>query len=222
MTSARAWVIAAVAVGLALGNASAATVPFTEDFTTGTANWRDAAGLDTLAWSSSGGRDGGAYVSTSYLVPQSPPPLGAILFRAQDEFDSSGGAFEGNWIADGVSGFSFFIRHNAPIPLGVFARFSGPANFPGAAGVAFAPVLPGTWTQIIIPISPSSPNIFLEGVPYDQVFGDIGHVQVGISPTAELAGFTLAVDLDKVSIVPGPGGLAVIAVAGLAARRRRR
>jgi hypothetical protein len=212
---------ATLAAALLAGWAGAATVPFTEDFATGTSGWRDAAGLDALAWLAAGGRDGGSYVRTSYVVPQFPPPNGAILFRGQDEFDSSGGAFEGDWIADGVSGFSFFLRHDAPLPLGVFARFAGPANFPGAAGVAFAPVLPGTWTQIVIPISPSSPNIFLEGVPYEQVFGDIGHVQVGISPTAELAGVTITVDLDKVSIVPGPGALAIVAAAGLTRRRRR-
>ncbi len=204
-----------------VGSAPAATVPFTEDFTSGVSNWRDAAGLDALSWLAAGGRDGGSYVSTSYLVPQPPPALGAILFRAQDEFGSSGGAFEGNWIADGVSEFSFFIRHDAPLPLGVFARFAGPANFPGAAGVAFTPVLPNSWTQIVIPISPSSPNIFLEGVPYDQVFSNIGHVQIGISPTAELAGLTITVDLDKVSIVPGPGALAIVAAAAAVATPRR-
>jgi hypothetical protein len=217
-------VIAGAWAGFAAAGVSGATVPFTEDFSTGVSNWRDAAGQDALAWFASGGRDRGAYVSTTYLVPAPPPALGAILFRAQDEYGSSGGAFEGNWIADGVSEFSFFIRHDAPVALGVFARFAGPANFPGAAGVAFAPVPPGTWTQIVIPISPSSPNIFLEGVTYEQVFSDIGHVQVGVSPTAELAGLTITVDLDKVSIVPGPWAMALLAAAGLApsGRRRRR
>ncbi len=198
--------------------ATAAIVPFTEDFTRGAADWRDAAG-NPLTWVAAGGRDGGSFVETSYLVPDPPPPFGAILFRAQDEFGSSGGAFEGDWIADGVDGFSFFLWHDAPLPLNVFARFAGPANSPGAAGIAFAPVVPATWTKVFIPIFDGSPNLILEGASFQDVFSDIGHVQIGIAPGGGLIGQNITVRLDKVSIVPGPGAIAVLA--GLLAVRVR-
>ncbi|MHC4414258.1 MAG: hypothetical protein ACYS0G_03130 [Planctomycetota bacterium] len=201
--------------------AAAATVPFTEDFTFDAANWFDADQANPVDWVSTGGPDGGAYVTTSYLVPDPLPPTGAILFRAQDEFGSSNGAFEGNWIVDGVNEFSFFLRHDGPAPLGVFARFSGPANSPAAVGISFAPVFPGVWTQISIPIAPNSPNLIFEGSTYEQVFSDIGHVQVGVLPEDIFIGETLAVDLDKVSIVPAPGVLAVLAAGAWRPRRRR-
>ncbi len=201
--------------------ASGAVVPFTEDFTGGAAGWRDASGAQLADWVPAGGPDGSAYVTASYLVPDPLPPFGAILFRAQDEFGSSGGAFEGDWISDGVSEFSFFIRHDGPAPLDVFARFAGPLNFPGAVGISFVPVQPGAWTEITIPIAPGSPNIILEGAAFEDVFGDIGHLQIGILPSELFVGASLTVDLDKVSIVPAPGTLAVLALAGVARRRRR-
>ncbi len=206
--------------------ASGAVVPFTEDFTGGAEGWRDAAGTGPASWVAAGGPDGSAYVTASYLVPAEPPPFGAILFRAQDEFGSSGGAFEGDWISDGVLEFSFFIRHDGPAPLDVFARFSGPLNFPGAVGLSFISVPAGAWTQITIPIAPASPNIILEGAPYEDVFSNVGHVQIGVIPSALFASTTLTVDLDKVSIVPAPGTVALLAAAGFTgvprlARRRR-
>ncbi len=203
------------------GSVGGATVPFTEDFDMGVSNWRDTAGMDTLSWFAAGGRDGGAYVSTSYLVPDPIPPFGAILFRGHDEFDSSSDNFVGNWITDGVSEFSFWVRHDAAAPLSIFARFATADNFPGAVGISFVPVLPDLWTEIVIPIFDGSPNIVLEGFPFEDVFSNIGNVQIGISPTVDLIGQTITVDLDKVSITPAPGAWVLLALGGLSRRRRR-
>ncbi len=203
------------------GAAGAATVPFTEDFDSGPADWRDNLG-GLPAWVPSGGRDGSAYVTASYLVPDQLPTFGEIMFRAQDEFGSSGNNFFGNWIADGVKEFSYWVRHDAPGPLDVFVRLASPVNFPGAVGINFAPVLPGVWTQLVVPISSTSPNIILEGGTYADVFSNIGHVQIGIVKPVEYIGFTITVDLDKVSITPAPGGLALLAFGALGVRRRRR
>ena len=174
---------------LAGSTASATTIPFTEDFTVGAANWRDASGLNVVSWNPAGGPDGGAYASTSFLVTQPPPPNGAIVFRGHDNFDSSGDAFTGNWISSGISEFSFSIRHDGPAPLDVFARFATSANFPGAIGLWFVPVLPNTWTDIVIPVGVNSPNIILEGFPYEDVFSAIGNVQIGILPSDLFAKF---------------------------------
>ncbi len=201
--------------------ATGATLPFLEDFALDTAGWRD---IDNgpLTWVSSGGRDGGSYVTTDYLVPDPIPVFGASLFRAQDEFDSSDGNFFGDWIADGVREFSYWIRHNAPTPLQVFVRFASPDNFPGAVGVDFIPVLPNVWTEVIIQINPTSPDLILEGSPYESVFSNIGHVQIGIIKPVELIGQTITVDLDKASITPAPGAFGLLVLGGLCVRRRRR
>ena len=128
----------------------------------------------------------------------------------------------GNWISSGISEFSFSIRHDGPAPLDVFARFATSANFPGAIGLWFVPVLPNTWTEIVIPVGVNSPNIILEGFPYEDVFSAIGNVQIGILPSDLFANLTITIDLDKVSIVPAPGAGLMAAVAPLLLGRRRR
>ena len=214
--------LASVCVLVGVDAASGATVPFTEDFDAGVSNWRDTNSQDTLSWFATGGPDGGAYVSTSYLVPDPIPPFGAILFRGHDAFDSSDDNFVGNWITDGVSEFRFWVRHDAVDPLAMFARFATADNFPGAVGISFVPVLPNVWTEIVIPIFDGSPNIILEGFPFGDVFSNIGNVQIGINVTADLIGQTISVDLDKVSITPSPGALPLLCLAAAGCRRRAR
>ncbi len=205
-----------------VGSACGSVVPFTEEFGVGVSNWRDVDGADTLTWFAAGGPDGSSYVSTIYTVPDPIPPFGAVLFRGHDAYDSSNDSFVGNWTTDGVREFSFWVRHDAVAPLGLFARFATPANFPGAAGISFVPVVPNTWTQIIIPIFAGSPNLILEGFPFNDVFSNIGNLQIGASVTADMIGQTITFDLDKVSITPAPGALGLLAVVGLLGSRTRR
>ena len=225
MRKATAAVVLA-AVGGVLGGGSSALGGkingFYEDFDASSRNWRDATELNDLDWFAAGGPDGGAYVSTSYLVPDPVPPLGAILFRGEDQYDSSNDNFVGNWITDGVSEFSFWVRHDAFAPLAVFARFAAPANSPGAVGLFFIPVAPNQWTEIVIPIFEGSPNIILEGASFADTFSNIGNVQIGIMPDSSFIGASITVDLDKASITPAPGALAMLGLAGLAGARRRR
>jgi hypothetical protein len=213
-----------VTVGLVCassGVAGATVVPFTEDFDNGPSQWFNADGTALLDWVAAGGPDGGAYVTTLFEVPDPLPPFGSTLFRGQDEYGSSGGAFEGNWIADGVTEFSYWIRHDAPVPLQAFVRFASPVNFPGAAGLSMGLVAPDTWTEVTVAIDPDNPLIILEGVSFEDTFSNIGHLQIGLIATGDLIGETLTVDLDKVSIVPAPGGLALLLLAACRRRRRR-
>lgn len=216
-----ATALAAATLG---ASAQAAVVPFTEDFVDGPADWRDQAGASLLDWTASGGPDGSAFASSTIDLSNASAGDTPVFARAQDEFGSSGGAFEGNWIADGVSNFSFSVRHDAAAPLSLFARFSGPANFPGAIGVAFAPVLPGVWTEVNIPIFPESPNLIsFEGSDFNSVFSNIGHVQLGLTVDEASAGLpSVTLDIDKVSIVPAPGAAMLAGLVGLAGLRRRR
>ncbi len=221
--------LAAVFVFSTLENAGhAVTIPTVETFDTDAANWADSTGLALLTYVPSGGADGGGYVSTSFAFNSGGGAGGtsAVLFRAQDEFDSSDHAFEGNWIADEVTKLTMQVRHNAPQPLNYFARLSGPGNFPGGTAIQFAPVAPNVWTTLTFDISPSSPQfVTFEGTDFGTVFSNIGHIQLGVSIPAALADDTTAYtfDLDNAVATPEPGPLclAVLELGLLPAWRRR-
>lgn len=202
--------------------ASATIVPFTEDFDSGSANWFNAAITGPVSWASTGGPDGSAYATTEFnfvtsLLDDSPP-----LFRGHDSFDSSGDGFVGDWIASGVTEFTFTVRHNAPMPLPFFARFA-PNTAPGANAVAFAPVLPNVWTTLTVPINPTAFFIY-EGTTYESVFGNVGRVQIGMVVPEGLPGLdqVITFDLDKPTIIPTPATMSLFGLAGLAMTRRRR
>jgi hypothetical protein len=172
----------------------------TEDFDTGPADWRDSAGAAVLNHVAAGGPDGGAYASGTFNFAGSSGGATPVIFRAQDEFGSSGGLFEGNWISDGVISFSVFVRHNASVALTFFVRFAGPANYPGGTAVNFAPVKPDTWTRISFLIDPNNSQfIGFEGTDFSRVFSDIGHVQIGVNVPQVLAGVdsVCIFDVDK-------------------------
>lgn len=201
--------------------AAAATVPFTETFTQNSSNWYDRPELAPVDWSPSGGFDGSAFATTtgSFAGLQATDPL--VLFRAQDEFNSSSGRFVGNWVADGVTGFSATVRQDSGVPLNFFVRFASPANFPGANNVFFVPVPSGIWTDLSAPL-PNANLIFEGPFTYNQVFGNIGDMQIGVSTPASLAGLDVLFDfdLDNVSIVPEPTSLALLAVGAFVLGRR--
>ncbi|MFK7959488.1 MAG: hypothetical protein AB8G96_03110 [Phycisphaerales bacterium] len=215
----------ALATTLATTSFAAAdlVLPVTENFDAGAASWFDGASVGEVDWVASGGAiDNGGFITDAVSVPAVPPPFGLTAFRAQDEFGSSDGRFEGDWIAAGATQLSFFVRHDGAAPLNVFARFAGPANFPGAAGVVFQPVLPGTWTEVFIDVTESSAQLVLEGSTHADVFSNIGHLQIGFTPGEADFGTTVQFDIDGVRLVPAPAGLAMLSIAGLVAGRRRR
>ena len=196
--------------------------PFTENFDSDSANWFNSGGGSPLDWSPTGSYDGGAYATTSLEVPLMPPPFGLTVFRAQDEFGSSGGGFEGDWIAGGITELRFQVRHNAAVPVSMFSRIASPNNFPSAVGLAFEPILPNTWTEVVIDVSEGSPQLILAGAEYSEVFSNIGHLQFGFEPTDAVFGQTIQFDIDAVQIVPAPGAFAVLGGFALVAGRRRR
>ena len=214
---------------LVAGPGLSATVPFSEEFAADASNWYDAGSTGPLSWVAAGGPDGSAYASGAINFAPFIPGDTLTAVRAQDEFGSSGGAFEGSYIVEGVLALSVFVRHDAPVPLNVFTRLSGPANFPGAIAVAFAPVLPNTWTELVFDLTATSPQLVsFEGSSYAAVFGDIGHVQIGVEVPAALAGLDVDYDfqIDRVSLVPEPTTAAMLALGllgvALAGRPTRR
>ncbi|RIK81213.1 MAG: hypothetical protein DCC67_08370 [Planctomycetota bacterium] len=202
-----------------------AAAPFAEDFNAGTANWRfsNSIELDPVPV---GGPDGSGYVSRTFAFASlsNPAADAATIFRAQDEYNSSGVAYAGNWITEGVKRVSAFVRHTAPEPLSFTVRLANPANFPGASYLSTAPVPPGVWTKIAFNVTPSSPqNLTYEATSYNTVFSNVGHMQFGVSIPESLRGGATpyAFDLDRVRVsnVPEPAacGLAALALASLSA-----
>ncbi len=216
---------AASLVFVGVSAATAAVVPFTEEFAADSAGWRDNPGTTPLSWSPVGGPDGGSHAATTFNFVNQAAGGTPILFRAQDEFGSSGNAFVGNWLTDGVTEFSAFVRHEAGLPLTFFARFSNPSNFPGAVGLNFAPVPSGVWTRIAIGIAPGNPQfINFETSDFNTIFSSIGHVQIGVSVPAALAGVNapFAFSLDKPTIVPEPAAVLLLGIGAAALLRGRR
>lgn len=222
----------AVLLTTALSTLAYAAPPFTENFNLGDANWRfsTATALTPVA---AGGPDGSAYVSRTFSFSSltNPAATSATVFRAQDEFNSSGVAYAGNWASLGVNEVSLYVRHSAPDPLVFNARFANPANFPGASYFS-DPVPANVWTPLTFDVTAASPQLAdpsYEGTSYGFVMSNIGHMQFGVNIPAALVGSTtpFTFDLDSVSVgvVPEPAAAGLMALSagafGLAVRRRR-
>jgi hypothetical protein len=216
-------VVTFVAVAGVTRPAAALTVPFTEDFAVGTANWfTDSGGTTPPFFALTGGPDGGSFVGHSFNFVNSAPSDTPLFFRGQATFGSSNGAFVGDWIAGGVSELSASVRHSGDASLIFFARVA-PAGGPGVVALS-APVPGGTWTQLSFPILSS--GFINEGPPgmafFNNVMSNVGNVQFGALP-GSLAGVDHAVDfdLDKVAIVPEPAALALLLFGSAACALRR-
>jgi len=230
MTHVKRTRLAAVGTIMALGAATVASasidIPWSESFTDDPADWFNGSGDAVADWASTDGIDGSddgyltADLDFTDLVDGATP----ILFRAQDEFNSSNNAFVGDWISEGAGQISFWVRHDADAPIPFFMRFATPDNFPGANAVQFVPVAPGAWTQVTFDIVPGNPQLIFEGPAstFESVFSNIGHLQLGLTVPDTLAGAgTFTFDFDQVS-VPTPGALVLLPIAALVARRRSR
>ncbi len=212
-------------IALAFTATAQANLPIEENFDTDAANWFNAGGFGPATYNATGGSDGGGYISEVLDLSTTMADDTPALFRAQDEFGSSGNAFVGNYLTNGATELTAYVRHNAVAPINIFTRFSGPGNFPGAVSVDFVPVFPNVWTQVSFPIDPSSPQfVSFEGMDFATVFAFIGHLQIGPSIPGALAGMPSQVtfDLDQVRLVPEPTTGVLVLLAGAALIRRRR
>ncbi len=218
--------IAATLASLLLPTAALATVvPFTENYTADASSWRDGSGAVSASWTAAGGPDGSSYISTGGTFENNLAGDTPIFARGHDTYGSSGLAFVGDWLSDGVAEFSAYVRHDAPAPLNYFVRFAKPSNFPAAIGVEFVPVFPNTWTRIDIAIDASNPEfVNFETSDFNTIFSGIGKLQIGVTVPAGLAGSPLdyTFDFDQIAIVPEPSAALLVGVALLGAVGSRR
>jgi hypothetical protein len=209
-----------------------ATVPFTEDFVSSVANWADGPGTNLANYVASGGPDGSSYASSTATGLNAADGVRMVVFRGQDEFNSSNHAFEGNWLATGINRFSASVWHNAPVSLPFFVRFATPSNFPGTGAEDGSLVPPNTWIQMSFDIVPASINVtlFPEGPPsfFGGTFSNVGHIQIGYTVPAGFGAdpntYTFGLDQPSISAVPEPAGwlLAISCLATGVVRRRPR
>ncbi|RMF78727.1 MAG: PEP-CTERM sorting domain-containing protein [Planctomycetota bacterium] len=199
-----------VAVALA-STASAAIIPFTEEFSADNANWTDVSGLSGLTWNAAGGPDGGSYVSGTVNFLAFPDGSNPVAAQGTQADGASGGAFFGDYIAEGVTGFAMWVRHDFSTPLQFFGRFATPT--PGFAGIAlqFGAALPNEWTPIFFPVGPTSPNfVTYEAGTFETVMNNITKLQIGVIVPTGMGGLDqdITIDVDKLTIIPEPASVA--------------
>lgn len=184
-------------------------VPFAEDFAAGNANWATGNSSVAAGWSSTGGVGDGSYITSSGTVATSG--FGAIVFRGNAATNASGGAFVGNWIGGGVTTFSAYVWHNAPVALNFYARLDAGAGRAGSS-IDFS-VPSSSWFQLEVPLvdAPTSFQSYGAGT-FTSVFTNIQNVQIALSTnqTPGIVGQVVNVGLDRVSVVPEPSTWALL------------
>lgn len=224
MTEVRVLAVATAALSVCTF-ASAEIVGFEERFVSGASNWRGATAASALEWFANDGVGGSTYVRSSFaLSGTGTAGASQTLFCAHTALGSSGGGFAGNWVAAGVTGASFAFRHDLGVPIRVTGRFASPTNTPGAIAVSSQEVASGVWTTVTFDLTLRSPDLVsFEGTRYLAVFSEIGAMEFGFSLPQALVGQQLTGNFDFTNfwIVPAPGPLAILALAGVVMRRRR-
>lgn len=211
----------AFATGISLivsaGVTQAATIPFTEEFSAASNGWVNFSS-GAVVHSATGGPDGvdDGFISATRNFVSSVNNDATTFARGHDSLNASGDAFVGNWIAESVTRFSYWIRHDAGVPLTFGTRLASSLNSPGANAIA-SEVPSGVWTRIEFDIAAASPQFTsFEGSNFNTVLSSIGNLQLTVRP-GEFKGVNQVVtfDVDKVSIVPEPSSAVLLAAAVL-------
>lgn len=213
------------ALALTAGIANAGVSSFTETFESGANGWLQGS-FSAPAYNATGALDGSAYI-TSTADLNSAGPFGLTIFRGQDDFDASGDAFVGDYLAGGINRISFDFRHNAGQDLGIALRVASSNNFPAFAVELANPVASGEWVTLSFDLDFFNPLLTIEGAPtpdaFNAIMQSIGNLQLSADrPDGLDTPLVVDFDLDNVSITPAPGSLALLGLGGLAATRRRR
>ena len=221
---------------LSTANFAMAVAPYTETFNTDFANWRQASSATNAIYTTSGGPDSTAYISSDYAFSSAAAPQ-VIIHRANDSANSSGDAFVGNWLSAGLNRFTAYVRHNVPQEMHYFLRL---AQNPPAGAISFElpyAVQPNVWTKLDFDVSFANPFHTNESMDnseawFNGVLSNVVNMQLGIvipntltNGTSASAIYRYDVDNAETSNVPEPASM-LLSLAGLATisgvRRRSR
>lgn len=213
------------ALALTAAGANAAVVPFTETFESGANNWLQGS-FTAPTYNTTGALDGSAFISSTIDL-NTAGPFGITVFRGHDEFDASGDAFVGDYLAGGINTVSFDFRHNAGQDLDIALRVATPANFPSLVVELPEGVASGEWVTLSFELDFFNPLLTIGGAPtpdtFNSIMQNIGNVQISSGrPDGLDTPFLVDFDIDNIAITPAPGSLALLGLGGLAATRRRR
>ncbi len=211
--------IAASVAGLAVATSSAATVgPFTETFESGFGGFVGSSGAPTTIET-----DG----SNAFIRTTRPVALDdGGMISAETVIGNSvpGNGFAGDYLAGSTRTISFDVRHDSPVPLNFLVRLTPITNFPGQIFLDPVPVVASPdFTTVSFLIDPNSP-LFISSGGGDPLttLPNINNIQLLVGDSAAPIPGEVTFEIDNVSVVPTPSAAATLALAGIAATRRRR
>lgn len=194
-----------------------------ETFESGANGWLDVSSA-APTYNATGGHDGGAYISYVGNIATNTAAFGSALINFRCEFgngcvDGTAGGpdFGGDWLAQGVTSFSYWFKHDSDIALEAFLRIAPISGVGGGGASAITGVMvaPNTWTQITVSIDPSSFDSAFGGGNYNTIFQNVGRLQPGIffdfGTVYSETGVTFAVDDVQLNAVPIPGAVWLMA-----------
>ncbi len=212
-------------LALTAATAHGAVIGFHESFALDAANWRGATSAMTLGWTSLGGPSDASYVTSTYnLAATQAGGVPSTLIRASASAGSSALAYAGNWATEGVTGVSFWFRHDLSEAITLSLRVASPQNYPGASAFDGVSIAANTWTLVEFDLRATGGEwVSFEGTTYGVSLSNVGNMQIGFAVPSALAGqdITGHFDMTGFSVVPTPGALALLALGGLISRRRR-
>lgn len=215
MRSRRARLLFAVCILLVSAAANAATPGYVEDFNGGLGNWQGGA-VETIVSSGGVGGAGDGYLEVA--LPDFAGYLGVF---------NDGPDFNGDLLADGVTGFSFWLSDvgqddDLEIHVGVGVAF---VDF-WLSIDGFAPPEAGSWAEFSVDITDESGWVQIIGSgSFADALANSDHLLFRhdfpplIQPPDTIQG---EFGLDRVTVLPEPAaGLALLLAGVLVARRRR-
>ncbi|MEM9082680.1 MAG: hypothetical protein AAGB34_03725, partial [Planctomycetota bacterium] len=145
----------------------------------------------------------------------------STLVRSTNQTDPG---FFGNWIAAGVTQFSFDVKHDVQGPVFFGARFATPANNPAVNATSFQSVAAGEWATVTIDINPNSPQLDFQQIDFNTLFSNVGNIQLvaSVPPTGGPTPTLINFEVDNIQIIPTPASGLLLGGLGFAAARRRR
>ncbi len=199
-------------LALLVSPALSAIAGYTEDFNAGLGGWGGGATLDVIT---SGGVGG---VGDGYLLVSNENP-------AQLATRNNSAPYTGDLIADGITGVSFWLNDlGGSDTLRLHVAIGNPGNF-WTTAVEFSPSA-SDWTRYEVDLTDAGAWVRQQGSgTFEDALRTTDRVQFrnnplpGDAPPSDgVADFAL----DRITLVPAPGGLATLLAFGAIAGRRRR